>query len=315
MTVQGQTAAMPAIAEANPRPLLSGRATALVWGLGTALFIASLVYLGLGIRRNWAALADLRIEHVSWLAGSIAVYAVSHFSTGAAWPLTLRALGEPVKMADGLKIGFVAQVGKYLPGNVAHYFGRAALAKARGVTIRSSGLSTIIELGCAAVAASVVGLGVFASGRAHVPMLPALGFPLAAGTVAAGLAVLAVGCWSMLGPRRLLLLAAACGSITLSLALSGTSAYALLQAMGAAAPWPLVAGSFGLAWIIGFVIPGAPAGFGVREVIFVTLLSPAVGSEVALACAILHRLVTAGVDLAVALWGYFWFGAAARSNT
>ena len=80
------------------------------------------------------------------------------------------------------------------------------------------------------------------------------------------------------------------------------------------ASWPVVVGAFGLAWIAGFLIPGAPAGLGVREALFVALIAPEVGAGAALACAILHRLVTAIADLVVALGGYTWFVSAARSK-
>jgi uncharacterized membrane protein YbhN (UPF0104 family) len=293
----------------NASPLAK-LAKPVVYGVGTALFIASLVYLALGVDRHWTAIRDVAIVRPGWLIASIAIYAVSHFTTGVAWPLILRAIGEPISIRDGLKIGFVAQVGKYLPGNIAHYFGRAALAKARGTKVRSSGISTAIELVCA-----MIGAGMIASmalmDRALPFGLPHPGFAVIVAIVLCGCAAASL----VLPPKRLFLVACASGSIAVSLALSGLSAFALLSSIGApAVPLALVVGSFALAWIAGFIIPGAPAGFGIRETVFIALVGPAVGAGAALTCAILHRVVTACVDLAVAMWGYWWFGSATRSK-
>jgi len=45
-----------------------------------------------------------------------------------------------------------------------------------------------------------------------------------------------------------------------------------------ALPWWLCVSGFSLAWVLGFVTPGAPGGVGVREAVFVVLVAPAVGS-------------------------------------
>lgn len=47
-----------------------------------------------------------------------------------------------------------------------------------------------------------------------------------------------------------------------------------------------------LAWVVGFVVPGAPGGIGVREAVLVLLLGPLVGKEVTLSAALIHRLVS-----------------------
>jgi uncharacterized membrane protein YbhN (UPF0104 family) len=71
---------------------------------------------------------------------------------------------------------------------------------------------------------------------------------------------------------------------------------------------PLAAtiGAFALAWGIGFVVPGAPAGMGVREATLLALFGPMIGSGPAVAVTIFHRLVTAAVDVVAALIGYIW---------
>jgi uncharacterized membrane protein YbhN (UPF0104 family) len=293
--------------------LFRRRAKLALYGIGTVIFIASLAYLGLRIVGQWHSLRNAHIDCPGWLAASIAIYGVSHISTGLAWPNALRAIGQRISLRDGLMIALVSQVGKYLPGNVAHYFGRAALGKSVGITFRGSGVSTIIEIACALAAALFLALGLLIVGEASQFSIAFLFGFAAAGTIAA------VSIRKNQPDAKFAYVAgffAAALCITTSLSLSGASAYCLLVSIGAPTP-PLtfVVGAFALAWLAGFLTPVAPGGLGVRETVFVGLLSSHVGAAPALACAILHRVVTAIVDCAAAVIGYAWLAAAARSKT
>jgi uncharacterized membrane protein YbhN (UPF0104 family) len=215
-----------------------------------------------------------------------------------------------------MKIGLVAQIGKYLPGNVAHYFGRAALAKTAGVTLTSSGLSTLVEVACALVAASLLAPSVLFAGT-HlgaavllVPVLIAVAVILAISMTVRG--KFATRTEAVSYP----FFAAASLAITISLLLSGLSAYCVFVSLSAPViPWWHVVGAFALAWLAGLLTPGAPGGLGVRESVFVGLLGPQVGLAAALAAALLHRLVTAVVDFAAGVLGYAWLASGMRSNT
>ncbi|QSX36832.1 lysylphosphatidylglycerol synthase domain-containing protein [Shewanella sedimentimangrovi] len=83
---------------------------------------------------------------------------------------------------------------------------------------------------------------------------------------------------------------------------------------GAAANFWLLTGSFALAWVAGFVTPGAPAGLGIRETIMVTLLEPAYGPGAALSLALLLRLITSLGD-ALAFLAGLWLNRRQRSRT
>ncbi len=58
----------------------------------------------------------------------------------------------------------------------------------------------------------------------------------------------------------------------------------------------LLTGIFAVAWITGFLTPGAPAGLGVREAVLVAALSPVVGRGTALGITVSVRLVTTITD-------------------
>jgi len=293
---------------------LSTRTNRVLYAIGTALFLATLVYLAVRISQQWGSLKDTRIQSRGWFAASAFVYATCHVSTALAWPFALRVRGDRIPLSIGIRIGLVAQVGKYLPGNVVHYFGRAALGKSVGVKLSASGVSTGIEIACAVIAAVALAPGALL-GIASERLLPFLfvGSVLLAAAVAALCLWLARARASTITPISWF--AATAATITASLFLSGASAYCMLQSISAlSAPLLYIVGTFAVAWIAGLLTPGAPGGLGVREAIIVALLGPRVGAATALACAILHRAVTAFVDLFAGVSGYVWLAVGIRAN-
>ncbi|MEJ2551847.1 MAG: lysylphosphatidylglycerol synthase domain-containing protein [Anaerolineales bacterium] len=59
--------------------------------------------------------------------------------------------------------------------------------------------------------------------------------------------------------------------------------------------WTL-SGLYSIAWVVGFITPGAPAGLGVRETIFLTALRPIYGEGAALGITVTMRVLTAFGD-------------------
>ena len=82
------------------------------------------------------------------------------------------------------------------------------------------------------------------------------------------------------------------------LALSGTIFAALFKLLGGGWNWVPVGGAYVVAWLIGLVTPGAPAGVGVREAVLFFLLRPLLGQADLLEIILIGRLVTAAGDLA-----------------
>jgi uncharacterized membrane protein YbhN (UPF0104 family) len=89
-----------------------------------------------------------------------------------------------------------------------------------------------------------------------------------------------------------------------ALALFGCSAYLLFRASGLPAPGLAhVLGAYTLAWVAGYVVVFAPGGLGVREAVFVWLLSGSVGQSAALSVAVASRVVTLLADVLMGTTG------------
>jgi len=54
----------------------------------------------------------------------------------------------------------------------------------------------------------------------------------------------------------------------------------------------LLTGIFAIAWVAGFIMPGAPGGLGVREAILVAILSSFYDSQIVVGIAVSLRVVT-----------------------
>ena len=54
----------------------------------------------------------------------------------------------------------------------------------------------------------------------------------------------------------------------------------------------LIISGYVIAWVLGFVVPGAPGGIGVRELVITLLLSGVMGEGLVVTLSITHRLIT-----------------------
>lgn len=246
---------------------------------GTVLFALSLLFVGYFAATNWPEEINFPL---SLLCLSSLIYGLSHITTTASWLTILRALCSPLPLREGATIALVSQVGKYLPGNIAHHVGRAALAKRLNVPIKVSAASTGIEVASAILAAAIVGaFAVF-----MLPDVPAYVW----------VAILLVGgAMLLIAFTRYRAALISVPFLTVGLVFTGYS-FQLLHG----GQWAISA--YALAWLLGFLVPGAPAGLGVREAALIAMLGPDI-SAIAV-----HRLLTAAVDAIVGLLAYLLMG-------
>src|SRR5947199_4819139 len=125
--------------------------------LGAAIFAASLAYLlALPLRQGvgWPHLRWDGAARLAFAAG-VGLYEVALLTAAISWYLLLRAAGERPGFTTLLAINLLSQVAKYVPGNVAHYAGRAALARRAGLATASVVHTLLVETVCAIAAAAV----------------------------------------------------------------------------------------------------------------------------------------------------------------
>jgi hypothetical protein len=235
---------------------------------------------------------------------------------GYAWFLLLCASGEPARAIDALVIFSLAQFARYIPGNVAHHAGRVALSKMRGFEIPRVLFTMTLEIGWLIVAASILSLSwlIFMGNnlfryslslpnifQLFITISIAIAFPIFARWVLIswrpGLLNKFFGHTTVNTPPSSILIY--CLFLyALSFVLMGIASDILAKGLFGVSDRHvyLLTGTFAIAWVAGFLAPGAPAGLGVREVILLKTLDHFYGTGVAAGITISLRVITLIAD-------------------
>ena len=283
--------------------------------LGAAASIVCAGFFLRAIARNWHALSrlDWSVATIAAVLGALACYLLTYALASRSWQLELRLVGIASSYVELARIVLRSQFAKYLPGNVGHHVGRVLLAGRAGMDIRrvipSMILDTTIVLlagAFAALPAMALVLRVLEQRQIHIPHPTVLA---AFGALALSLVLLMLSLplvrrklgalvpkddllrWNASTAAQALLCQIA------SFALGATALYLLLIVMGVPSSgpqhlWIQVAGIYSAAWLLGFLMPGAPAGLGVREFVLLLGLSPLFGEAQATAASLMLRLIT-----------------------
>lgn len=282
---------------------------------GFAVTLAALAFVGVTVYHSFDS---LRQELASplfllTLVGSAVAYAIVLQLVGLAWLRLLIAVDGPsLSVRQALTIYGKTQIYKYLPTNVLHMVGRYALARKSRVSNQALVFAQIGELLTTVLAASA--LAIVLARPLLIRSLSRQGLAgdaLANIWIAGGFVALVVGIALFVrfrraeaGRRALRALATAFVFYTLFFIGSGFLVAALCRSLdvdGSSALGELI-GIGAAAWLVGFVVPGAPGGFGVREAVLITgLLAAGLAIPVATAVALGYRLVTVAGDAVVAV--------------
>jgi glycosyltransferase 2 family protein len=203
-----------------------------------------------------------------------------------------------------------SQFAKYLPGNAAHYLARHAML--RRMQLPHGGLFAAagLEAGCLIVAAliwAVPAAGAALGRTLHIPLVWLVGSVIFGGLI--GLALLRFALRHK-RVRQVLVLERPrflWWALMAHIGFFGTMALSLAVVASAmpgihAGTWHLT-GVVTTSWLAGFLVPGSPAGIGVREAVFVELLKGAAPEATLLLLAAAFRVVTFLGDL-----GFFTAG-------
>lgn len=268
------------------------RAKHLALLFGRGLTVVALGFVVWEIGRHWGEISDWvpSLWQICGLLGVAVVYAAALFGLAANWLLIVRGVAADTLPKAEILLSYTrSQIAKYVPGNVFHLVGRHVHLKSIGLRDRPLALASFLEVISLPVAALLALLPWL-----FVLDLSAMGFgELVWLRLAVALCVgvaLAVACIRL--DRRQLQRSA--GVLLIA------AAFMTCQgALFAGVLW-LVVGEFSfsaipvaiIAWLVGYLTPGAPGGLGVREAVFLSILGSTLQSETVLLSALLFRIVT-----------------------
>jgi len=282
----------------------------IVWG-GRLFLVVALAFVFFKVRAHWSEMSAWRPSgtDIAQLAGLAVFYGTALFLLAEGWHRIVNLFGSEGRTQTYASFT-MTQVGKYLPGNVAHLVGKGLYLRGNSLSDPQIVKATLIEL-VIVPAGAMVCIAVLGSAGQLAPLVPQVSPSLwwlgTACLLAASLAVLVFG--GRLRPDIAGLAPAVIVSIALSaLFMVGLGAtFAAVFQIFAAAPVALLAGASILAWLIGFLTPGAPGGIGVREAMLIAFLGGSGQEDAALMAAALFRIVTTLGDVYLLTVGWLLF--------
>ncbi|MEH2052869.1 lysylphosphatidylglycerol synthase domain-containing protein [Nostoc sp.] len=285
----------------------------------------TLFFLGKALKDNWSEVTAIRIDDVGWAIMAIAtgITLLAHTWAGWIWAWILQELNQPVSSPQFIQVYLKTNVAKYLPGNIWHHYGRIVAAKNANIPTGAATLSVLLEpLLMLAAALIIIVLCSSQFAPANTTLVIRILQLLSLAVV-----LCAIHPW-FLNPviRFLYRLKAKKSAATTQptvpfslksyplrpllgelgfMGLRATGFILTISALGSlnANQIPLLLGAFSCAWLLGFVVPGAPGGLGVFEATAYELLRHHFPAALVFSAIALYRLIsilaeTAGAILA-----------------
>ncbi len=283
----------------------TARALRWVWALVVVAVVTVVVV------REWGRVGE-RVGDLSWQLLVVAFLATSGAKLCLGENARLAAAGHGIELPRlvAMRLYNVSQLGKYVPGSVWQFVGRAVAYRDRGAgygAIRDALLTESLWLiGGAGLTGVVLG------GTAVLPVVVGGLSRTTMTWLAVGAGVVLVVVVAVVLSRRSAVVryvrAAAptprvLGIQALTWLLLGTGCWAVCRAADVSPPWPYAVGLFAAGYAVGFVVLLAPAGLGVRDGILVAGLLPFTDSATAIVIAVVARLVYLGVEVVLVVVG------------
>lgn len=297
----------------------SGRKRSWVPPLKMALGLLVLVAVGRHVLKTWDSLAHreppLEVSP-GWMVAAVVPYILGLAACGAFYARLLRESPTPIGWVPAVRAYLISHLGKYVPGKALVLVMRAGMSLPFGARPATAAFATLYETLTMMASGGLVAALLFAMPPAPWIGVPGstLRIPLSLVGLAAGLgflmlvevrvfkriAMTASLPFSNVGPDALprlrgVLLAEGLGWTVIGWVLMGISQILVIRAiMPGGVPaesWPAVIASVALATVIGFAVPIAPGGLGVREWALWTGLGSALDHDRAVVAALALRLV------------------------
>ena len=280
--------------------LLGGHARGLVF----AGIVASLA---VAVALQWDAIEtfDWRLAWIPF-AAAVCLFSLGPLAGGTSFWLVLRDLAPGARFGTSLWVWERSFAARYIPSGAmtlaVRMVERERLGASRGQMISATAYEQLV----AAAAAAAVSLVAFSAGGRRPP---AVAFVVLGAVLAVTCAVQPVARWWVRRRRladrapesivlRSRVLVAALLLCACSWLVAGAAAWVFVDSLtvGSTPAFSFLLAAYTLAWLVGFIVPFAPSGLGVREATLVALLAPELGVAPATALTVGLRLANVAGD-------------------
>jgi hypothetical protein len=257
--------------------------------VGGVLTLASIGFVVHRLAEYWSGIPDGTFTYSLWLivfALSV-VYFCANFLLSLAWSNLLVGLNIQIDFKQSNKIYSVTQLAKYVPGNVFQFAGRQVIMMGEGYSghlIAKSGMLELVLLVLAGVLCGALVLPFFSV---------SIVFPY-------NILLLMLSAFFVFYVNRKLKLIYYNRTLMyyfIFLIISAGIFVSVIQATAGLHNPSLsfitfVMGAYIIAWLIGLVTPGSPAGIGIREVVLFFFLKSYYPESVIVLAIIIGRIIT-----------------------
>jgi glycosyltransferase 2 family protein len=263
--------------------------------------------------RRWGEVRPLLARlSLAAVAASLAAVTAGMLGSFLAWRALLTDFGHRLPFSGGMRVWFLGNLAKYVPGSVWQAVAQTELARDYRVPRRASAAALIVSMVAGVGTGALVALVTlpFVEPEAlHRYWWVLLSLPVAAVVLWPPALNRIIDRLLRLARQEPLPVPASLGGMLravgwdlLSWLGFGLQVWLLARDLGAHHPGLLLQaiGAFAAAWCVGFLIVFAPAGGGARELALVLLLQPTVPTATAWVIALVSRLEFTVGDLA---WG------------
>lgn len=290
-----------------------------IYFLGIVFSVICFVYFIYYLKNNFSDIPTIKVNSYTYFY-FIFAFCLSFLPNllgGFSWHLLLSYTQESIPIKHSLIIFTTSQFGKYLPGNFGHHIGRVAIATSYGLKISRVLFTMVIEFYLSLMSAFILAIIALTIIKKPLISFIPIFFPNILKFIIVSFCcfIFLIFCaWlfkkkvnlhfnNILDTKEISMPNKAILLNNIILYLLGFVSIGIvidLLAVGIFnAPQMnicLLTSIFSVAWISGFVTPGAPAGLGVRETVLVTLLEPLYGSGIALGVSAFLRIITTSSD-------------------
>jgi len=269
--------------------------------IGVFFTLVSLWFVSLLVHGHFDEIRKLIVQPNSlwFIFFGMLLYGVTQINAVITWFLLLREKYQTIPFRVFYVILAKSQIGKYIPGNFGHILGRSYLSKLHCITISDVAKSIFGET----VLLLYVG---FIFGSAYFTFFDSSLFGYSGYWFTVIIVVFTFIILGYLSIKSRLNSIWAQGRKILKILLLNSVSFIALGALLYLAQAFMYDSSISfvqfiivaaVSFVAGFLMPGAPAGIGVREYVFISLLSSQMQIEVALILALIFRLITVLGDI------------------
>ncbi|CNF64157.1 lysylphosphatidylglycerol synthase domain-containing protein [Yersinia frederiksenii] len=265
--------------------------------IGTTLSLIGLIFIALKLYSYGAVAIFSSYSIFDWtiISGLVLVYTLANILLSIAWWHILSGLGINVSYYWAVRTYAISQITKYLPGNIFQFVGRQALGMAKGLPTWLLAKSSFLEILFMAFCCTIFGvflLPVFINSNYINVWICLLFFLLIFSSVFIILR-------KYLNPKFINALLCYIGFLVISSLLFLTLIFLQNKSFRVVdvSNVFILCSAYIVAWFIGLITPGAPAGVGVRELVLLFILNGIIEENNLLSVILLGRLITIGGDV------------------